>query len=204
MMQPGSPQALMPPDESTLMRRVQDLERQVRELVAHNVLAAAGVRTEPGRFIIEGDLEVPNGKIKNEWLENAVTLRSNYDLADGFAVPNVWTEQASTTIDVPAGYDTISYAAVASVNARNDSGATQYLYAQISIQVDGTGDIYSSTLAQITLPNGYWGTVIVPQFWSTGLWGSSWRFWLSTWAGGGFSAHVDHSARIEVQATFSR
>jgi hypothetical protein len=122
MMQPGSPQALMPPDESTLMRRVQDLERQVRELVAHDVLRAAGVETETdliriiGSLIVTGDLSVPNGSIDNAALANPVTAGvAAPGWANGWSGGASWADKAATSIAVPAGFSQALVIAVASV-----------------------------------------------------------------------------------------
>lgn len=110
MMQPGSPQALMPPDESTLMRRVQDLERQVRELVAHDVLRAAGVETEKdlirilGSLIVTGDLSVPNGSINNDALANPVTGATGTGSASSVTLTTTAGVYAPVNFTVPNGF----------------------------------------------------------------------------------------------------
>ncbi|KGM17178.1 hypothetical protein [Actinotalea fermentans] len=69
----------------------------------NHLLQSAGIRVEPGKLIIEGDLEVPNGSIRNDFLESPIEARSFFDTASGFdpAVSSFQVE-ASVTLTVPA------------------------------------------------------------------------------------------------------
>lgn len=205
MMQPGSPQALMPPDESTLMRRVQDLERQVRELVAHNVLAAAGVRTEPGRFIIDGDLEVPNGKIKNDWLESPVTFRAIGDTDAPVTATTTPTARAVRTMTVPGGYTEAAIVVLGSACIVNTSASTQYVYLRAyAIGTDAVS--WWGGTQQITLAAGFAGTLMAPLIRTLPdqTPGDDMTFYVNLWASADLAVHANNWAGIEVQAQFTR
>lgn len=116
-MQPGSPASLMPPGEDWLVRKVQELERRVNELVAHDVLRAAGVETAADLFkilgtlrvtgdtVIEGDLSVPNGSIDNAALANPVIgTTGTASTGTGVALPSSLADFAVVTFTVPAGF----------------------------------------------------------------------------------------------------
>lgn len=169
-------------------------------------LTTSGNTVIGGNASITGTLSLPAGIIDNEALANPFDQDSAQDRTLGMAVPNVWTELASCSITIPAGFTRIQFSAMGMVQARNDTGSTQYLLGLVRRQINGTGPIYDSVMAQNTLPNGFWGTSTAPYIWGeTVTPGEVHRFWIEGWAGGaGFSAHVDHVASVEVSATFSR
>jgi hypothetical protein len=131
MMQPGSPQALMPPGEDWLVRKVQELERRMNELVAHDVLRAAGVETETdlirilGSLIVTGDLSVPNGSINNDALANPVSGgfgNASYGTpSSSTPISTTATAYATATITVPAGFTKAFVVAASSLSADNAS-----------------------------------------------------------------------------------
>ena len=134
-----------------------------------------------------------------------VALRADWKLTVGIAIPAAWTEQASCVITVPAGYTQMTFTAIATIGATNSTAGTQYLYARIVDQIDGAGPLYGSTAATSTVPAGWIATAIMPQVYSAPVTaGQVYRFWVESWAGGGWSAAGGNYARIEVQATFSR
>lgn len=70
-----------------------------------HLLAQAGLRVEPGKLIIEGDLEVPNGVIKNDWLENPVVPARFSTSASGWGTPdNLMNSMATATLTVPTAF----------------------------------------------------------------------------------------------------
>jgi hypothetical protein len=123
MAQPGSPASLMPPGEDWLVRRVQDLERTVAELVAHDVLRAAGVETAPdlmriiGSLEVTGDLAVPNGSITNDALANQVTGDTGTAFASGLSLNSAAQDCAAVSVTVPAGFTEARVMAVSALAA---------------------------------------------------------------------------------------
>lgn len=107
---PGSAESLMPPGEDWLVRKVQELERRVNELVAHDVLRAAGVETEKdlirilGSLIVTGDLSVPNGSINNDALASPVTGATGTGSASSVTLTTTTGVYAPVTFTVPSGF----------------------------------------------------------------------------------------------------
>jgi|SRR5665647_1346576 len=153
-----------------------------------------------------GELFLRPGSLGNDMLAHPIAQDSDWGTTSNFPVTGTWTERASATIVVPAGFTRMQFYAIASVTARNDVGSTQYLMARIRSQVNGAGELYGGVEAMATVPNAYWATVLAPQNWGMAVvGGASWRFWVEVWTGGGtWSADPVHYARIEVAATFSR
>ena len=218
-----------------LVKRVQDNAREMRERF-NNLLKQAGIRVEPdlvrfvgavditstthiggtldvdadatfgGAMAVTGTLSLPAGIIDNDALAHPLTQDSDWGTTSNFPITSTWTERASATIVVPAGFTRMQFYAIASVQARNDAGSTQYLMARIRRQVDAAGAVYGGVEPMATVPNAYWATVLAPYNWGeTVAGGQSHRFWVEAWTGGGtWSADPSDYARIEVAATFSR
>lgn len=145
------------------VRRVEALERRQSEQASADVLATAGIKTEPGKFIINGDLEVPNGKIKNDWLESPMEYGSARASEYGFAVSTTQTERGLSSVVVPDGYSRALITVFASLIVFNDTLSTQYVYLRAQARVVGTGAFQYSLRQQITLPSAFWGSLIVPM-----------------------------------------
>lgn len=97
-----------PPDPrdglTELARAIGQIRGALRDMPNH-LLAQAGIRVEPGKLVIEGDLEVPNGKIKNDWLESPVVPTRFSNLSTGWGVPTAaWHTLVSATAPTPAGF----------------------------------------------------------------------------------------------------
>lgn len=191
--------------------------RTVLRDVPNHLLQQAGIYVTPegmtidsrlrvtGDTVIEGSLDVPNAKIKNDWLENPVTFGGDYEAAAGFSVPAAWTEIASASITVPAGYTSMRFDATGYVSARNDSGATQYFMGRIYRQINGGGYDHNSVTDQQAVPNGFWSTVMMPYKWGEAVNpGDVHRFSLWTWTGSSWSADANHAARLDVSAEYTR
>lgn len=169
-------------------------------------LTTSGNTVIGGNASITGTLSLPAGIIDNDALANPIAQDSQWGRATGMAIPNAWTELASCSITIPAGFTRLQFSAIGMVQARNDTGSTQYLLGEVRRQINGSGTPFGSIMAQSTLPNGFWGTSTAPYIYGeTVIPGDVHRFWIQSWAGGaGFSAHVDHVASVEVLAMFSR
>lgn len=66
-----------------MVQEVRKIELEIRDRF-NNLLKNAGIRVEPGKLIIEGDLEVPNGAIKNDYLESPIDAASFFETVSGF------------------------------------------------------------------------------------------------------------------------
>lgn len=201
MMQPGSPQALMPPDESTLMRRVQDLERQVRELVAHDVLRAAGVETETdliriiGSLIVTGDLSVPNGSIDNAALASPVTAGiAAPGWANGWSGSATWADKAATSIAVPAGFSRALVIAVASVTTTGS-----LIRYDIRARIGGSAGVELQNLV-----NGTDSSSVAHTAHLTGLAGGAITLAAQVYTAPNLAAHTGNIAAITGCAIFLR
>jgi hypothetical protein len=155
MGQPGMPGSQFP-GEDAMIRRIKDLERQMQQFSAANVLATAGIQAVPdgivvngsetvngpltinGAATITGTLSLPAGIIGNDALSDPVSPlathvgTNNFGLATG---PNV--EQLRATIPVPAGYTQALVFATATMHVWNNNGTQDDAY--LAARINGTG-----------------------------------------------------------------
>jgi hypothetical protein len=114
----------MPPGDDALIRRIQDLERVVRELQAQDVLRTAGLIAAPNKLTVEGELDVtgpltlPAGIIGNDALANPVGASQFYQGASSVSVPTGggWNAIVTQTVTVPTGFTKAEVSASAYVH----------------------------------------------------------------------------------------
>lgn len=148
----------VPEDQvAALIRRIEELERRVTEVGSADMLRTAGIRAQPGKLIIAGDLEVPNGKIKNAWLESPLNPKSGFGNEDSFALTTTPTARGAWTITVPDGYTNAFVVVNAYLQAINNSGSTQYIFVR-AYAVDTDGTPHWGTRTRDTLADGFVGT----------------------------------------------
>ena len=166
MAQPG--QFKNPNDEAWLVRRLQELERQVQQLAAANPFAAMGIAPKPDGLIVEGyetvngplevngesqfngamsingPLTLQPGSIENDSLTSPLTVGSDWASAIGFTVPKTTTTViASFAFTVPAGYTKADVLAMGSSYVYNSGAATDYVYARVYVGTFGGQTIHS-------------------------------------------------------------
>jgi len=118
-------------DEDYLVREIEALKRQMREL-GPSLMAAAG-----------------------DAISTAVTFRHYTGGDTGFAVPTPITAAVfSATVDVPAGFTQVGVLATSYISAKNQSGGTSYIYARVAVGGDVSGNAASDPTG-----NGSFGTV---------------------------------------------
>jgi hypothetical protein len=131
-------------DENALVRRIEDIERQLRELgpsiaASFNSTVAALVETR--------------------------SLQTN---VFGFSMPSgASASVCSGTITIPDGYTRVSVMAVGEVSGNNNSGGVGFLYGRIFVNGDDSGLHVSSTTglseqATITLSRSSYLTGLTP------------------------------------------
>lgn len=114
-------------------RILRQIKEQLRDMPGH-LLQQAGIRVEPGKLIIEGDLEVPNGSIKNAYLESPIDVNfARYD-DNGWPLTTSWTTVASGALTVPTGYGRVDLVANTHAGAYNDTASIDYLRVRTVIQ----------------------------------------------------------------------
>lgn len=164
-------------DENALMRRIEDIERQIRELAPSIAESTSSI------------------------VANLVTFTAADPTVAGFTVPSGTSASVlSTTIAVPAGYTAAAVIGTSSIAARNNSGTTSYLYSGLDIG-GYSGDLNISLL----IPNGSLGVCVSHQAQSlTGLTPGG-TFTVSLRAKGDPAwGAVDTSAGFSVLAMFSK
>lgn len=144
--------------------------------------------------------------VLEDLLETQNVGDASWNSTMNFPLTPTWTNLAACSLTVPAGYTSFSFQAIGSVIARNDTGATNYLYAEVRRQINGAGTIYGSVRSTATVANGFWSSLLVPyNIEETAAPGEVHQFWINVWAGGGtWTADPDHYASIEVFATFRK
>ena len=159
------------PDADPLRRlvgQVRNTKREVGQRVNY-LLRNAGIHVEKGRVrfaggvVIEGDLEVPNGIIKNEWLESPVEYRSARASEYGFAITTTQAERGYSSLVVPDGYTQALITVFASLLVKNNTASTQYVYLRAQVRNEDSGSFQYSLRQQVTLASGFWGSLIVPM-----------------------------------------
>jgi len=153
--------------DDAIIRRLQDLERTVREIAAANILATAGISAVPNGIIVEGSetvngpltvngvsvfngsmtingaaaitgtLSLPAGIIDNAALAAPVTPDSAGLSATNFALTTTDAVLAQQTISVPAGYTRCLVFNGVSAGAYNNSGNPDSLW--VTADINGTG-----------------------------------------------------------------
>jgi len=120
---PGAPGGNLPAGEDHIMRRLADLERAYRELVASGPSMFASTFAS-----IEANLASINALIGNE-----VQIGSASVLATNFATSATNTSVATGTITVPAGYSQALVFATATAGIWNRNAVGEYLYLNVGI-----------------------------------------------------------------------
>lgn len=161
MPQPGKPSAA---GEDWLVRRVQDLERTVKELAASNPFAPMGMTPNPngvtfgGSVLINGNLSVPNGSISNAALASPVVSVSGFQDAEAFTIPKTDANVASFNFTVPAGYTKADITALGAAYAYNANTTADFVYARVYIDYPG-GSTYGRRLIIPVTANGGSGSL---------------------------------------------
>lgn len=141
---------LVPPGEDAIIRRIEKLERRIRELSGQDPFKPAGIEVEPnlvrvvgdfettgdttigGNAAITGTLSLPAGIIDNEALASPLTQRSNYGNSSAFAIASApGAVLASFTVTVPAGYTKASYIAEGAAGVHNLTGSNNFAYLRV-------------------------------------------------------------------------
>ena len=130
------------PSEDALIRRIQDLERGMRELAAANPFAPMGMTpgangvTFGGSVTISGNLSVPNGSISNAALQNPLQPGSAGLSQTNFATTTAGAIYAQQTLTVPSGYTQCLIMNGVSAGAWNNTTSGDYLY--VSADINGS------------------------------------------------------------------
>lgn len=167
MNQPGSPASVVG-GEDWLVRKVQDLEAQVRELRAANPFAPMGMIPKPGlvefqgaiqtdssatstfngSVIINGDLSVPNGSISNAALANPIVPLAQHAGTSGFGLATgANATLLTTTINVPSGCSQALVFAAGVLHAYNNNASADDAYGVVSIAGTTVGASSQGTAA---------------------------------------------------------
>jgi hypothetical protein len=126
-------------DENALLRRIEGIERQLREL-------GPSIAKSFGSTV--ADIEA--------LLATTVDATSVNTGTSGFVVPSGSSAAVLTTsVSVPLGYTRAAVMAAGTVNATNNSGSVSYLYAGIDIGASAGG-----LTASMLVADGAYGTVV--------------------------------------------
>lgn len=148
MPQPGKPSAA---GEDWLVRRVQDLERTVKELAAANPFAPMGMKPDAngvtfgGSVVINGNLSVPNGSISNAALQNPLTSGSAGYTASNQSFNTASTVYGTQSVTVPSGFTSALVMNGVSGGGTNSSASGDYIY--VSSDINGTAGGETPTYA---------------------------------------------------------
>jgi len=159
--------------DDALIRRIQDLERQMRELAAANILATAGINAVPNGIIVAGSetvngpltvngvsafngsmtingaaaitgtLSLPAGIIDNAALAAPVTPGSAGTSQSNFATSATATLYAQQSIPVPAGYTQCLVMNGVSGGAFNDTAGASSIL--VSSDINGISGAETAT-----------------------------------------------------------
>lgn len=190
---PGVPGANLPPGDDAIIRRIQELERAVRELSAANPLATAGLVPGPNALTVQGNLNVtgtenvsgtlnvtgpmtvggtlslPNGIINNAALANPVIPVSAFANNSGYVLPAGFANrvtQAAVSFTVPTGSTRAIVFGQVSDSGTNSTASSDYIYSYLGVTPGGSYGKWPSA----TTPPGYFGTTnIVESTLVTGL-----------------------------------
>lgn len=195
-------------NDGDVMRMIQDLQRQVKELAAANPLATMGITPQMGGIIfggnveIDGNLTVPNGSISNAALQNPVVFESAAGSVTNMSISTTSTALETVTLTTPAGYTQAQITAQAVAMAVNGSAAPDYLYVQAAINGVNGGEVYSSSTDVGT------GNSVTNPYYAT-LYGLTSGLAINVsvavrTSAASWPANVANMATIYVQATFLR
>lgn len=154
-MQPG--QFKPPGDESWMVRRLQDLERQVNELRSANVFGTTGLRPKDGgtefegyvkvngplevngdsdfngSLSIHGPLNLQPGSIQNDALTNPIKFDAGVNDNDALTVTLAETTVCTYTLTVPDGFTQAFVSGFGSVGIMNPTGANSSIGGRVYI-----------------------------------------------------------------------
>lgn len=126
-------------NDGDLMRMIQDLQRDMRELRAANPFAPMGMKPIPngveldgtlnvnGPMAVSGTLSLPAGIINNDALSSPVQYGSVGPSQTNFLVDTTHRLYASAAVTVPSGYSKATILTVASVSAMQSTSNADYL-----------------------------------------------------------------------------
>lgn len=134
------------------MRRLADLERELRELRAADPIRTAGMQvTGPGALTLAGDVDVTGdmdvtgamsimgpltlnpGSIPNDALLNPLEPGGGSTTATGFGLTTTPTTVVSYSVPIPAGFTKCVATGIGSIFVANPSPNPDYLYARTYI-----------------------------------------------------------------------
>lgn len=193
-------------NDGDLMRMIQDLQREMRELRAANPFAPMGMTPQAngvvfsGSVEIDGNLSVPNGSISNAALQNPIAAAQVSNSQTNFATTASDQDFASSTIPVPTGFSTALVFAVTSAGAINSTTSQDYLYASTSIQGVSARQVFG-----YAGPSG--GSTAITTARSTlltGLSGGNIAITARIHSGAPWAANASNRAYVEAQAIFLR
>lgn len=186
-----------------LAERLADTGRQMRDGLNH-LLQSAGIKVEPGKLIIEGDLEVPNGVIKNDWLESPIEIGAGFGNADGFTLTTTVTDLVSFTVPIPTGYSRALVRAKGMIFAFNGSASDDFLYTRIWIDAP-TGESAWSRQLLTDLDAGNGASMTVFWDWEfTGLSGGNLTIRQDAKTAFASIAHASNGMSATADVTFLR
>jgi hypothetical protein len=145
----ANPGGFNPRGEDWIGRRLQDLERELRELKAANVFGLTGINPKDGGtdfdgyvnvngpMSITGALNLPAGIIGNEALANPLKTGSAGFTASNQSFNTTTTDYGTQPITVPAGFTNAVVMNGVSAGAVNSTTAGAYLY--VAAGIDGVG-----------------------------------------------------------------
>jgi len=211
--------------DDAIIRRLQDLERTVRELAAANILATAGINAVPNGIIVQGSetvngplitngaltingaatitgtLSLPAGIIDNDALASPVRVGRASNGQTGYGLTTTDQTFASTTIAVPAGFSQALVFLVCTVGAINPNATDDFLYSSAVINGSASREVFGYVAANS-------GSVAVTTAKSdilTGLSGGNITVAVNVHAQDeSWSAHASNRAYVEAQAIFLR
>lgn len=160
MINPGSVAGQMPPGDDALIRMIQDLQRDVRELKAQDVLRTAGLIAAPNQLTVQGELDVtgpmvvggtlslPAGIIDNAALAHPLYVAFGTNSQSNFAVGTSFGDVAVAPVTIPAGFNSAVVMVFGKVMVYNAASAS-WLY----IECGKAGDTFGGMAEP--LPAGY-------------------------------------------------
>lgn len=183
MTQPGSPASAMPLDESSVMRRLADLERQIKELGPS----------------VAGSFNSTIEQLEQTLANQAVPAAYHTD-SGGFGLSSSYSALAFLSVPVPAGYTRAVVMAVTNVSVRNSLGERVGVWAQVDI--NGTA---LARLAQAGVDSQNYGMVSSQAAAVlTGLSGSFYIQTLARTAISSFAASGSNAVNLDASVLFLR
>lgn len=194
-------------NDGDLMRMIQDMQRDIRELRAANPFAPMGMTPQAngvvfsGSVEIDGNLSVPNGSISNAALQNPAFFGQSSTTQTNFSLATTDATYAPGAIAVPAGYSQAIVTCNVSIGAINSTAAGDYVFCKAVINSTQANQMFA--YAGPSGGSGWVGstkTLIL-----TGLSGGSISVSLLAHAqGGAWAANASNRAYVEATATFLR